>query len=90
MGISDMGMINVFRNFFQYLRVKYFDQVDTYNREIDYAELSNCFAYPAKSVQYLAYLNQDAIDRIYKISKQLANITVGEQYKVMRVGMLKH
>lgn len=86
MGISDMGMVNVFRNFFQLLRFKYFAD-DDIKREIDYEELSDCFVYPARPVQYFGQLNQDAIDKIYRNSKTSTNVTTSKQYSIVGLGL---
>lgn len=80
-----MGMINVFKNYFQLLRFKYFAD-DDYKREIDYEDLSDCFVYPAKADLSFEHVEQRTIDMIYEISKNSTDATVSEQYRIVRIG----
>lgn len=86
MGISDIGMINVFRNYFQLIRNKYFGD-DGYKYEVDYEDLNDCFVYPAKANHYFEFLNQRMIDEICQYSKNLSGTTISDQYNVMRIGL---
>lgn len=86
MKMSDMGMINVFRNYFQLLRFKYSDGDGSYKRQIDYEELSNCFVYPSKAIQNLGLLNQFMIDKIIHHCKERTAVTRGK-YNIVRLGL---
>lgn len=86
MGISDVGMVNVFRNFFQLLRLKYSGH-EGCNTEIDYEELSNCFVYKARVAQYFGHLNPHMIDLIFQTSAKSVNAIASGQYNVVRLGL---
>lgn len=86
MGITDVGMINVFKNFYQLIRFKYFAD-DDYKREIDYDDLSDCFVYPTRDLRYIGLLNQYTIDKIYNNSRLSTKVAAGEQYFVVRMGL---
>lgn len=82
-----MGMINVLKHYFELLRIKYFNENDSYEKDIDYEDLSNCFVYPAKAIQYFGQLGQTTIDMIYEASKTSANAAISGHYcNVVRVG----